>query len=858
MASDQFTSGAGMTRREWIASAAAGIAAMSARSTRLDALESAPQAGNRHATGREAADHVTADRVTEDFDADWQFAQGDFTGAEQAAWDDQAWKRVRLPHDWSIEGTMDADATTGGPGGYMPTGIGWYRKRFQVAADDHGRRFTIFFDGVYERSTVWINGHRLGERPYGFVPFHYELTEYLNYGGENVIAVRVDNSQQPNCRWYSGSGINRHTWLMRTDALRIEPWGVFARTETVDGSAATVRVRVSVGNSDTRARMFRIHGTLVDGSEQAVANVERAMTLRAGQTATAELELTLTQATLWSPENPHLYMLRWEIREGDAVVDSTAMPFGIRQARFDAEQGFLLNGERMKLKGVCLHPDGGCVGTAVPERVWERRLELLKAMGCNAIRTSHNPFATEFLDLCDRMGFLVMAEAFDEWHVPKEQIRYGYSRYFDEWHERDLRNFIRRDRNHASIVIWSAGNEIGDQSAADGVKTLLNLKRLIGEEDGTRPVTAACDRIASEPLSNRVRPEFLEALDVVGYNYVDRWRERAQLYYSIDKAAFPRRRFVGTESIGIGGIRGEYGYLFGAPQVAAGMHFLPQQNLIVDTESLWKFVRAYNYVAGDFMWTGVDYLGEAEWPMRGSTFGAMDTCGFPKDAFYFYQSQWSEQPMVHLSPHWNWKGREGETIPVTCFTNCDTVELFANGRSMGMKGYEFPREGMEGRYGNYPARAKRLRTTSDLHLSWDVRYEPGVLKAVGYRNGVVAVTQELATTGPAVRVQLTADREDLRADGRDVAHVTAIVVDAEGRVVPTASDLLHVDVEGDGELIGVDNGDPYSHQRFKGRTQTAFHGMCLGIVQTTQKAGVIRLRASAEGLQEAAITLRTK
>ena len=839
MASDQFTSM--MTRREWIA----GVAAIGAQGVLLHALETAAGGGK------------TVGRMVEDFDADWRFARGDFAGAEQAAWKDDAWLDVRLPHDWSIEGTMEKDAATGGPGGYVPSGIGWYRKRFSVAKSDRGRRFTIYFDGVYERSTVWINGHRLGERPYGFVPFWYELSEHLNYGAENVIAVRVDNSLQPNCRWYSGSGINRHTWLCRTEELHIEPWGVYVQTEKIDAEAATVRVRTNVRNAGARTRSATLRVTLADAGGSAAAVAAQAMTLRGGETQAADIALSVAQAAMWSPEKPSLYTLRCEMDEGGAPVDATAMRFGIREAHFDVERGFVLNGERVKLKGVCLHPDGGCVGAAVPERVWERRLELLKAMGCNAIRTSHNPFSTEFLDLCDRMGFLVMAEAFDEWRVPKEQVRYGYSRYFDEWHERDLQNFLRRDRNHPSIVIWSAGNEIGDQSAPDGTRTLLNLKRIIHSEDPTRPVTAACDRIASEPLSNRVKPEFLEALDVVGYNYVDRWRERAQLYYSIDKALYPKRRFVGTESIGIGGIRGDYSYLFGAPRKAPGMHFLPQQNLVVDTESLWKFVREYDYVAGDFMWTGIDYLGEAEWPMRGSTFGAMDTCGFPKDAYYFYQSQWSEEPMVHLSPHWNWAGREGETLVVNCYTNCDTVELFVNGRSMGVKGYEFPRTGMEGKYGNYPARAKTLRTTSDLHLSWDVRYEPGVLKAVGARNGDVVATQEVVTAGPAARVVLTADRMRLRADGRDVAHVTVRIVDADGHVTPTASDGVSFDVEGNGTLIGVDNGDPYSHQRFKGRTQNAFHGLCMGIVQTTQRAGSINVRASAPGLQGATLVLQT-
>ncbi len=845
MAEDRWTSVAKMTRREWIASAAAGIALLSAKGASLYAEET-----------KQAVVESFGTRM-QDFDDDWLFARGDFAGAEQIAWRDEAWRSVRLPHDWSIEGEIDQRAASSGQGGYMPTGIGWYRKHFEAAESDRERILTIFFDGIYENSTVWINGHKLGDRPYGFVPFWYELTPYLKFRAENVIAVRVDNSQQPNCRWYSGSGIYRHTHLCRTADLHFAPWGIFAWTRSISGQEATVLVRGKVRNAGNKSRGCTVRAMLTDREGETIATKELPVNVTAGSELTVELALVVAGAKLWSPEDPHLYRLQCEINDEGTATDATTISFGIREARFDADHGFLLNGQRVKLKGVCVHPEGGCVGAAVPVRVWERRLELLKAMGCNAIRTSHNPFAAEFLDLCDQMGFLVMAEAFDEWRVPKDQVKFGYSRYFDAWHERDLRDFLRRDCNHPSIVIWSAGNEIGDQAAPNGTQTLLELKRIIHEEDPTRPVTAACDRIASEPLSNRVKPEFLEALDVVGYNYVDRWRERAQLYYSIDRAAHPKRRFVGTESIGIGGIRGDYQYLMEPSQPAVGMHFLPQQNLIVDTESLWKFVREYDYVAGDFMWTGIDYLGEAVWPMRGSTFGALDTCGFQKDAYYFYQSQWTEAPMVHLSPHWSWHGQEGAVIPIACFTNCETVELFLNGRSMGVKGYEFPRIGMQGVYGNYPARAKSLRTTSDLHLSWDVPYEPGEIKAVGMNGGRVVATQEVMTVGASARIHLTSDRLHLQADGRDVAHITVMITDDAGRQIPSASDMVSFTVEGAGRLIGVDNGNPFSHQRYQGNVQTAFHGLCLAIVQSTQQAGQFHFRASASGLSSAEITVST-
>jgi beta-galactosidase len=463
------------------------------------------------------------------------------------------------------------------------------------------------------------------------------------------------------------------------------------------------------------------------------------------------------------------------------------------------------------------------------------------------------------MDLCDRMGFLVMAEAFDEWKVPKGQIRNGYHLHFDEWHERDLINFIHRDRNHPSIVLWSAGNEVGDQSDPNGAGTLRELLAIFHREDPTRLVTAGCDRIASEPPTNTARPEFLALLDIVGYNYVDRWRDRADKYYSIDREAFPQRRFIGTESSGMGSIRGDFRGLFADGTAPANRRrFMFEGNLDTNVEELWKFVRTYEYVAGDFMWTGIDYLGEAFWPMKSSFSGVIDTCGFRKDGFYFYQSQWTEKPMLHLSPHWNWKGREGQVIPVTCYTNCDTVELFLNGKSLGVKGYEFPRLGMEGTYGNLPARARALRTTSDLHLTWDVPYEAGTLKAVATNDGKTASTVEVSTTGAPAAIFLSVDRATLAADRKDVAHITVEIHDEQGSVAPTADDEIVFEVLGAGKLIGVDNGDPLSHEDYKANRRKAFNGLCLAIVQSTGNAGNIRITASSTSLRSHSVIIHAE
>jgi beta-galactosidase len=788
----------------------------------------------------------------------WKFFKGDAIGAQMPEFNDSTWRDLDLPHDWSIEGPFEEKEPASGPGAYLPTGVGWYRKRFRLPESRYDASILLEFDGIYQNSDVWINGTHLGLRPYGYIPFAYELTPYLDKKGDNVIAVRVDNSLQTNCRWYSGSGIYRHTWLLSTGPLRVAQWGTYATFPRISRTSATVQIKTTVSSSLNAAARCSLTATIFDKNNIAVTAVETSQEVGANSSHEFVQDAVVSQPNLWSPSDPYLYTIRSTVRLSGAIVDEYDTPIGIREAIFDTNRGFLLNGERIKLNGVCIHQDAGSVGAAVPERVWERRLEILQEMGCNAIRTSHNPYSAEFMDLCDKMGFLVMAEAFDEWKVPKGQIKNGYSLYFDEWYERDLKNFIHRDRNHPSIVLWSAGNEIGDQSDPNGAETLRKLLAIFHTEDPTRLVTAGCDRIASEPPSNTARPEFLALLDVVGYNYVDRWRDRANKYYSIDREAFPQRRFIGTESSGMGSIRGDYRGLFpDAPAAPNRRRFMFEENLDINVESLWKFVRTYDYVAGDFMWTGIDYLGEAFWPMKSSFAGVIDTCGFKKDGFYFYQSQWTEKPMVHLSPHWNWKSKEGQLIPVTCYTNCDTVELFLNGRSLGVKGYEFPRSGMEGTWGNLPARAKVLKTTSDLHLTWDVPFEPGTLKAIATKDGKVVSTAEVVTTGEAAIVSVSVDRNTIRADRRDVAHLTVEIRDDEGTIVPTANNEITFEVLGEGRLIGVDNGDPFSHEDYKGNKRKVFNGLCLAIIQSTARAGNIKITASSPGLRTGTATLTT-
>jgi beta-galactosidase len=784
------------------------------------------------------------------FDDGWKFTKGDVPDAKTLSFPDHDWASLSLPHDWSIEGPFSETEPSGGSGGYLPTGIGWYRKTFYLPRNVANRRVLVQFDGVYQCSDVWINGEHLGFRPYGFSTFFYDLRPHLRFGHEpNVIAVRVDNSHQPNLRWYSGSGIYRHTWLIQTGLVYIDQWGTIVRTPEATPESASVDISTRVRNESGDVSPCTLKTEVVDQNGITVQSQGTTSDIPAGGDFLFAQTLSILQPKLWSTATPHLYSVRQTLLVHGSQADAASTTFGIRTIKFDVNKGFLLNGEHVKMNGMCVHGDGGAVGTAVPIQIWRRRLQTLKEMGCNAIRASHNPPAEEFLDLCDSMGMLVMDEAFDEWRDAKGAA-YAYHRYFDEWATRDLINMIARDRNHPSIVIWSAGNEVGDQEGPRGVQTLHDLMSVIRAGDPTRPITVACDRIASEP--GFASPAFLDALDIVGYNYVDRWRDRREKYYSVDRESYPQRRFIGTESVTLRGARGAYG----DDPNKESPYPVSLSNVRIEVEQLQKFIQTYDYVIGDFSWTGVDYIGEAHWPFKSSSAGILDTCGFPKDSFYFYQSIWTKTPVLHLFPHWNWVGREGEIIPVLCFTNCDTVELFLNGKSLGVKGYEFPRLGMEHGYGHYPARAMVLQTTADLHLSWDVPYEPGILKAVGTKDGQVSQTFELSTTGKPAAVRLTADRTLIDTGWEDLSHVTVEIVDQQGLVVPDAGNEVVFEVEAPGRLLGLDNGKPDSHESYKADRRKVFSGMALALIQSKGKPGEIRLHASSESLAGASISIR--
>jgi beta-galactosidase len=780
-------------------------------------------------------------------DFDWKFIHSDSVQAEHTDYDDSHWRTLNLPHDWSIEYPYDEHATTGGSGGYVQSGIGWYRKHVNFNQNVQGKTIWLEFDGIYMNSDVWVNGHHLGNHPYGYTSFYYNLSPFL-IDGDNVIAVRVDNSKQPNSRWYTGSGIYRHVWLTTTEQLHLGHWGTYITTTDITDTTATISITTTIENDSKIRQTDKLFTTIIDPSGTQVGVHSSKFNVGINDCTIVTQKISIMKPKLWSLQHPFLYKAIQEIKNSNSTINRHETTFGIRSISYDVDRGFFLNGEHVKMKGVNLHHDGGCVGVAVPERVWERRLEILKAMGCNAIRTAHNPPAPEFLDLCDRMGFLVMDEAFDEWRYGKRE--HAYHKYFDKWGAKDLISIIHRDRNHPSIVLWSVGNEIPEQKSEDGHLLLNALQDICHREDPTRPVTLGCDNIAADGGSTTLT--FLEALDIVGYNYVDRWHERREHYFSIDRHNHPDWKMIGSESVSLSGIRGEYN-LGDDPNVVC----LQMPRNLIRGQELWKTVKLNDYVIGDFMWTGIDYLGEAFWPYKHASAGAIDICGFPKDAYYFYKSQWCEEPIIHLFPHWNWPERIGQIIPVFCYTNCTEVELYVNGKSFGAKRIEFPRQGNSGSWYRYD-HPKIHPTTSDLFLTWDVPYEPGIVKAVGKLDGNIVYTHEIRTTSEPVAIQLGIDRPIIKADMRDLAHVTIKIVDEAGNVVPAANNLVKFSVIGSGYLLGVDNGDPRDHHSYLLNERHAFNGLCLAIIQSNGTEGNIRMTATSNGLKPAIIEFEAK
>ena len=597
------------------------------------------------------------------FNEGWKFTLAAGDEASQGAYDDSGWRLLDLPHDWSIEGEFSETNPASPGGGALPGGIGWYRKTFRVSQSDKDKLVYVEFDGIYRNSEVWINGNYLGKRPYGYSSFRYELTPYLLYGdNENVIAVKADNSQQPNSRWYSGSGIYRNVWLVTTNRIAVDHWGTFVTSPVVSRDSALLRISTSVRNSTGNPAVVTVASTVYSPGGSKVAVVRNEDIELTGQVTEVTQEITLEDPELWSVANPALYRVVTEIISGGKVTDRYETVTGVRYFAFDSEKGFSLNGEPMKILGVCNHHDLGCLGAAVNTRAIERQLEILKEMGCNGIRTSHNPPAPELLDLCDRMGFIVMDEAFDMWKAKKND--YDYHLDFDEWHRQDLEAMVRRDRNHPSVFIWSIGNEVMEQWLRDGSGEAIagELAAIVRALDDTRPVTAACN----DPAPHN--PVIASgALDLVGFNYHDTlWTRFPE--------AFPGGKFIGTETNSTLATRGSYDmpsdvirrwparwdqpFKDGNPDLTCSSYDNCSAPWGTTHRDTWRLIKANDFLSGMYIWTGFDYLGEPTpywWPARSSYFGVIDLAGFPKDAYWFYQSEWTAEPVLHLFPHWNWE-----------------------------------------------------------------------------------------------------------------------------------------------------------------------------------------------------------
>ena len=730
-----------------------------------------------------------------------------------------------------VEGIFESTSPGGSGGGYINAGTGWYRKEFRLPGNIQGKRVFVDFDGVYMDSDVWLNGVHLGNRPYGYSSFQYELTPYLKFnGGRNVLAVRA-RVQQPCSRWYSGAGIYRHVRLTITDPVHLTHWGTYVTTPAVTENEATVRVETEVQNQSVTPQQVTLETAVVDDGGIEVTYSSSALMVKPDSTVIFEQLLKVPNPKLWSLEDPRLYRVESSVRTNDRTVDGVVTPFGIRAFEFTTDKGFFLNGKHVDIKGVCDHHDLGSLGSAVHKRAIERQLEILKSMGCNAIRTSHNPPDPALLDLCDRMGFVVMDEAFDEWKRPKTM--FGYGRFFDEWSERDLSDMIHRDRNHPSIILWSIGNEIPEQESANAYEMSKRLVDICHREDPTRPVTSACNTPAAAFANGFSKP-----LDVVGVNY------QLPFYQTLKGKA----KLIGSETASAVSSRGEYNLVRDGDTLKIVRELNNQcTSYDVDApdwgniaETTLKAVKNAPWVAGEFVWTGFDYIGEPSpfpWPSASSYFGIVDLCGFPKDRYYLYQSQWTDKPMVHILPHWNWQGFEGQEIPVWCYSNCGSVELFLNGKSLG---------------------EKKFSDTKDLHVVWNVLYVAGTLKAIAKNNGKPVCTDEVQTAGAPAKIVLTPDHTQINADGEDLSNIKIEIVDNDGRVCPNADNLVKFKIEGRGVIAGVGNGNPVSHEYFKANERKAFHGLCLAIVQSKGERGAIRLTAESEGLQPAEVSILAK
>jgi|CZKR01.1.fsa_nt_gi beta-galactosidase len=737
---------------------------------------------------------------------------GNFMPACAIAFDDSDWRGLDLPHDWAVELPFQNDPDLSSKGfyplgrKYPATSVGWYRRVLDLPGEDAGKRITIEFDGAYRETMVVFNGFYIGRHSGGYDPFTIDVSDFAYFGQRNVLLVRVDATQSDGW-FYEGAGIYRHVWLVKTNPLHAKQWGTFVKSQVHPGEAS-LSILTEVSNHGAAARDARVISTVLDPSGQAVGKHAAApASIPAGSELSYRQEIVVKQPLLWSLEDRHLYKLVTEVQADGQVVDRCETPFGIRTAEFDAEKGLLVNGKSVKLKGTCNHQDHAGVGAALPDAVQYYRVSKLQEMGCNSIRTSHNPPTPELLDACDQMGMLV----FDETRMMSSNSE-GLSQF---------ENLVRRDRNHPSVFMWSMGNEEGQANTARGTLILTAMKAVATRHDGSRPVSIA--------PAGAIGTGGLAAGDVAGYNYMDPGAEEFHKKH-------PEKPVMGTETVSAVGTRGIY-----VTDRAKG--FVSSYDPYTTTgrasaEGWWRFCNARPWLSGGFIWTGFDYRGEPspyQWPNISSQYGIIDTCGFPKDSFYYYQSWWTAKPVLHLFPHWSWPGMEGKEIAVWAYSNLDRVELFLNGLSLG---------------------AKDVR--KDSHVAWIVKYAPSSLEARGWKDGKQVMTTRRDTTGAAAKLVLRADRGGVSADGEDVAMFAVEVQDAQGRTVPITENEVTFRVAGAGKLIGVGNGDPTDHAPDKGTSRKAFSGFCMALVQSSKAAGKITVEATSAGLASSTMTIAAK
>ena len=766
------------------------------------------------------------------FDFDWKFKLNDQVNAEKSDFDDSDWRILNLPHDFSIEQPFDSSNFTGPDGGYTYNGIGWYRKHFILPKTSGNKNIMVQFNGIYRNSEVWINGHYLGFRPYGYTSFYYNLTPYLNKPGtDNILAVKVNTSEQPNSRWYTGAGIYRHVWLYTTEKIHFKHWGVYAQTAYSNSTEAKIIISSDIVNGLTKPVKVRVHCKLLNKEDAIAGECISDLSIEADSSANIIQEILVKKPMLWSVDDPDLYKLECTIIKDQKVQDLYTSSYGIRTVVFYPDSGCYINDKHVLLKGTNNHHDGGPLGAACADYSFERQLRILKNMGCNALRISHNPPAPELLDCADSMGFVVINEIFDEWVSWKRKT--GYSPHFYEWYKKDVANWILRDRNHPCVVAWSLGNEVIEQRRKDGSQILQLIKNEAIKYDTTRPFTAGCNEM---PAANK--NGFTPLLNIVGYNY------RESMYES-DHVQYPERVIFGSETV-------IYPY-----------H--PGEDFPLHTQKQWIDAQHSKYIAGEFIWTGFDYLGETgiglggtsyepwlywpKWPYRSAVCGVIDICGFEKPGYWFRKALWSDEPVVFIAvgldsaafnekavPFWGWPNVldhwnhtiEGDSLPVQVYTNCENVELFINDKSFGVK---------------------TLDKTKEAFLIWKVPFEPGIIKAVATNTSGIQIVHKIKTAGAPAKIVLNTKKPTVKADWQDVTYIKATVTDQYDVPVPFASNIIEFSVKGEGKIRAVGNGDPKSHTFFGGKTIEAYQGKCLVIVQSGKKEGKIIVKASSPGLK---------